>query len=33
MLKQLPSVEETIIIDYIGTATDISRTLPNAPSL
>ncbi|MGE3830792.1 MAG: AMP-binding protein, partial [Parvibaculaceae bacterium] len=30
VLKQLPSVEETIIIDYIGTATDISRTLPRA---
>jgi acetoacetyl-CoA synthetase len=30
VLKQLPSVEEVIIIDYIGAATDISRTLPNA---
>jgi acetoacetyl-CoA synthetase len=30
VLKRLPSVEETIIIDYIGTATDISRTFPRA---
>ena len=30
VLKQLPSVEETVIIDYTGTATDISRTLPRA---
>jgi len=30
VLKQLPSVEETIIIDYIGQATDISRTFPRA---
>ncbi|TMJ39083.1 MAG: acetoacetate--CoA ligase [Alphaproteobacteria bacterium] len=28
VLKGLPSVEETIIIDYIGSATDISRTVP-----
>src|SRR5437763_1061717 len=30
VLKRLPSVEEVIIIDYIGSASDISRTLPNA---
>ena len=30
VLKELPSVEETVIIDYIGTATDISRTMPRA---
>ncbi len=30
VLKELPSVEETIIIDYLGTATDISRTMPRA---
>ncbi|WP_119392157.1 acetoacetate--CoA ligase [Taklimakanibacter lacteus] len=30
VLKELPSVEETIIIDYIGQATDISRTFPRA---
>jgi acetoacetyl-CoA synthetase len=30
VLKQLPSVEETVIIDYIGQATDISRTMPRA---
>src|SRR4029079_12927396 len=30
VLKRLPSVEETIIIDYIGTATDISRSVPRA---
>lgn len=30
VLKDLPSVEETIIIDYLGTATDISRTMPRA---
>src|SRR5207244_5737899 len=29
VLKELPSVEETIIIDYIGSATDISRTVPS----
>ena len=28
VLKELPSVEETIIIDCIGSATDISRTVP-----
>ena len=28
VLKELPSVEETIIIDYIGSATDISRIVP-----
>ncbi|QIG52119.1 acetoacetate--CoA ligase [Nordella sp. HKS 07] len=30
VLKELPSVEETVIIDYIGQATDISRTMPRA---
>ncbi len=30
VLKELPSVEETIIIDYIGQASDISRTIPRA---
>jgi acetoacetyl-CoA synthetase len=30
VLKELPSVEETVIIDYIGSATDISRTVPRA---
>jgi acetoacetyl-CoA synthetase len=30
VLKQLPSVEEVVIIDYIGTAPDISRSLRNA---
>jgi acetoacetyl-CoA synthetase len=30
VLKELPSVEETLIIDYIGQATDISRTMPRA---
>ncbi|MFZ5675480.1 MAG: acetoacetate--CoA ligase [Pseudomonadota bacterium] len=30
VLKELPSVEETVIIDYIGQATDISRTFPRA---
>src|SRR3954447_10647193 len=29
VLKSLPSVEETILIDYIGEATGISRTLPH----
>ncbi|CAN5225930.1 acetoacetate--CoA ligase [soil metagenome] len=33
VVKQLPSVEEVIILDYIGTASDISRTLPNAIAL
>ena len=33
VLKQLPSVEEVIIIDYGGTASDISRTLPHATAL
>jgi acetoacetyl-CoA synthetase len=28
VLKELPSVEETVIIDYIGSATDISRIVP-----
>jgi len=28
VLKELPSVEEVIIIDYSGAATDISSTLP-----
>ena len=30
VLKELPSVEETVIIGYIGQASDISRTLPRA---
>lgn len=30
VLKELTSVEETVIIDYLGTATDISRTMPRA---
>ena len=30
VLKELPTVEETVIINYIGSATDISRTVPRA---